>query len=308
MSPLPAVGSPSGKLGISLSPLRFVTTQIAQTLHNGWGILNVWDLILLRPMAGGLIDLQHPFCTGIEPETGERIWSRNVVYASARRRGFTDTDDEIVARVGGYMAAMVRRAARRPGYPEGRPQRMRPAIYYIHGGVHYHGGWWVFDDFADAIRHFTDPGFEREFARFIRVERREPLLVFRERDPDPESYSNFIGFLRRRLPYFANSNGRTEIPLWGNTSPYPTVNVVTGNWIRDVRMLASERGQREVLRAPISRRYFETGPYDGARSEVTEPERKLAALHQKRIRMRGERGNVYFVDRRDWTDAEKAAE
>jgi hypothetical protein len=285
-------------LGSVLGAIRFAAIQAAQTVHNGWGILNVWDLILLRPLAGGLLALDHPFCSGLEPKSGEPIWVRNVVYRTPPRPG-SFPDDEVIGRVGAYLAGMVRQVAARPGLPKGAPVRMPPAIYLIHGPVHYNSGWLLFNDFAEAISHFSDPTFRREFRRFVRSEAREPLLVFRERDPDAQAYAEFIGFLRAELPYFSNSNGRGRAPLWGNTSPFPTVNVVTGRWIRDVKLLRTEAGRQRSPRAPIENAYFR-GSYAGPRSEVSDLERALAAFHELRIRMRGARGNVYFVDQRSW--------
>jgi len=289
--------------GSVLRAIRFVAIQLAQTAHNGWGILNVWDLILLRPMRGGLIDVEHPFCTGRDPHTGKPIWSRNLVYRTAPRADLAGVGDPaMIEGVGRFMAGLARQAAARPGAPHGVPNRMPPAIYFIHGAVHYNAGWFLFNDFAEAIAHFTDARFRREFHRFVRRERREPLLVFRERTPDTEAFAHSIGFVRSQLPYFANSNGRGRPPLWGNRSPYPTVNVVTGRWIRDVRMLRSEEGRRVAPRPAISERYFTDGPYAGPRSQAMPSERALARVHDIRIRMRGERGNVYFVDRRLWRD------
>jgi len=293
-------------MGSVLGAIRFVAIQAAQTVHNGWGILNVWDLILLRPLPGGLLDLEHPFCTGLEPETKLPVWPRNLVYRTPPREDLARASDaELVESVGRYMAGLTRLAAARPGSAHGVPNRMPPAIYIIHGAVHYNAGWLLFNDFAEAIAHFTNARFRREFRRFLRHERREPLLVFRERDPDPAAYADFIGFLRSELPYFANSNGRGRPPLWGNRSPYPTVNVVTGRWIRDVRMLRTETGRRSSPRAPISQLYFADGPYVGARSSASAAEHALAKVHELRIRLRGERGNVYFVDRRRWREPER---
>src|SRR5438046_7278813 len=71
------------------------------TLHNTWGILNVLDIIWLRPMPGGLIDETHPFCTGIDPPTGKCIWNSNVLFRSPRRESWPagaapDVDEEII--------------------------------------------------------------------------------------------------------------------------------------------------------------------------------------------------------------------
>src|SRR3954463_1092521 len=93
------------------------------TAHNTWGILNVLDIIWLRPMRGGLIDEQHPFSTGIDPATGEHIWRRNVVFKSARREHWPnnplapDPDDEIIRKVGEHLRKQVLMAARSETHP-----------------------------------------------------------------------------------------------------------------------------------------------------------------------------------------------
>src|SRR4051794_13289355 len=76
------------------------------TLHNTWGILNVLDIIWLRPMPGGIIDETHPFCTGLNPETGQTIWNANLLFRTAPRPTGSelypapDPDEEIVNKTG----------------------------------------------------------------------------------------------------------------------------------------------------------------------------------------------------------------
>jgi hypothetical protein len=67
--------------------LRVPRIWLQLTAHNTWGILNVLDIIWLRPMPGGMIDEQHPFCTGLDPATGKTIWKSNVTptMRSSRR-------------------------------------------------------------------------------------------------------------------------------------------------------------------------------------------------------------------------------
>src|SRR5437762_9106865 len=84
------------------------------TLHNTWGILNVLDIIWLRPMPGGIIDQSHPFCTGIDPATGRTIWNSNVIFrtkpraAGGARTLVPDPDDEIVNKTGEHLCKQVR--------------------------------------------------------------------------------------------------------------------------------------------------------------------------------------------------------
>ena len=73
-------------------------------------------------------------------------------------------------------------AAASASHPRGWPAPMPPGILYLHGGVHYNGGWLLFNDFKEAIEHFSDPKFAAEFRRFVREQGREPITLFRNRD------------------------------------------------------------------------------------------------------------------------------
>jgi hypothetical protein len=283
---------------------RVPITWMALTLHNTWGIINVFDLIWLRPMRGGLIDEQHPFCTGIDPSTGEFVWHRNVVFKTPRRESWPnavlapDSDDEIICKVGDHLRKQVLMAAHSNEHPSGHAAPMPPGILYIHGGVHFNGVWLLFNDFAEAIRHFSDPKFAREFHRLIREERREPITLFRDRDYGRTEFARFVCFMRTVFPWFSNCNGPKKFVLWGNPSPYPAVNTITGNWIRDTRALKTEHGRRTVARPALGGKYFQHGNYFGERDTTRWPEKLLAALTHKRIQLRGERENLYFVDKR----------
>lgn len=283
---------------------RIPVTWTALTLHNTWGILNVLDIIWLRPMRGGLIDEQHPFCTGTDPATGGPVWHGNLVFASPRREHWPnaalapDMDEEILRKVGDHLRKQVLMAAQSVGHPSGHAAPMPPGILYIHGGVHYNGAWLLFNDFADAIRHFSDPQFAAEFHRLIREEKREPVTLFRDRDYDRREFAQFVCFMRTMFPWFSNCNGPKKFVLWGNPSPYPAVNTITGNWIRETRALKTERGRAQVARPSISEKYFRSGPYFGERETTRWPENLLALLTARRIALRGERENLYFVDKR----------
>jgi hypothetical protein len=176
---------------------------------------------------------------------------------------------------------------------------MPHGINYIHGAAHYNSGWLIFTDFADAIEHFTDPRFADEVRRFAREERREVLAVFRQRDYCTTDYAHFACCLRTLFPWFCNSNGPRKRVLWGNPSPYPVANLITGNWIPDVYRLKRPGGAAVVVRPAIAPgRYFTAGPYRGWRREPLWPEKLLARYTHWRIRLRGARGGLFFVDRR----------
>ena len=275
------------------------------TAHNTWGILNVLDIIWLRPMQSGLIDESHPFCTGLDPATGRTIWNSNVLFRTPPRALWADghrepdLDNIIVEKTGDHLRKQVCFTAASAEHPKGQPAPMPPGILYLHGGVHYNGGWLLFNDFAEAIEHFTDPRFAAEFRRFTREQRREPVTLFRDRDYDRDEFARFVCFMRTIFPWFSNSNGPKKFVLWGNPAPYAAVNTITGNWIHDCRLLKSPSGRATVARPPIpGGRYFQDGPYRGERSTTLWPEHLLARFTEKRIALRGERENLYFVDKR----------
>lgn len=272
---------------------------VGHHVHNGWGILNVFDIAWLRPMPGGLLPDTHPFVTGIYPVTGNPIWKENLIYRSPRKREFSETDEQIVEKVMSFLKFMVHSSASSPKSPVGKPTRMPPAVNYIHGCVHYNGVSLVFDDFPDAVAHFTDPVFMREFKAMLAAERREPTLIFRDRDYDTDEFAVFSCFMKSIFPYFGNPNGNKGRIHWGTPSPYPAFNLITGNWIRDTRMLLTELGRSRVARPPVARKdYFRGGPYTGGWAGFMLPEKLLSSYTGWRIGMRGEKKGIYFTDNR----------
>lgn len=270
------------------------------TVHNTWGIINVFNIVWVRPMKGGLLSADHPMATGIYPADGELIWKKNIIFASKRREEYAHfpSDEEIVEDVGQHMRRMVRASSSQEKTPYGRPDRMPPAINYIHGAVHYNGGFLIFDDFKDAIRHFSDKEFQRSFQRFVDTEKREPVSVFRNREYDREEFLEFVCFLRTIFPYFSNTNGNKKRIGWGNPAPYPAVNTITGHWMTDTYKIYTEEGRNSVCRPPITARYFTKEVYFGERETTLPMERYLARFTDKRVLARGEKGNLFFVDLR----------
>jgi hypothetical protein len=272
-----------------------------QFLHNTHGILRVLDITRFRPLPAGLISLQHPWATGLNPATGKPIWHENVLYRSPRLEEDADlpADVDVVQKVGAYLAQLPALSAVVPEIPWGPRRRMPHAINYIHGSAHYNSGILLFTDFADAIEHFTDERFAVEVRRFARTEHREILVMFRQRDYSPRAYAYYVGCMRTLFPWFCNSNGPHKRVLWGNPSPFPVANLITGNWIRDIYRLKQPGGAQAVVRPPISAgMYFTRPPYRGCRREPLWPEKLLAQYTYWRIRLRGARGGLFFVDRR----------
>ncbi len=275
-------------------------TWIGQFFHNCWGILCVLDITRWRPLPAGLIAWDHPWATGISPQTGAPIWHENVLYCSPRPEKTNLPDDsDVVDQVGRFLARLTAQSAVVPEIPWGPERPMPHGINYIHGTAHYNSGILVFTDFADAIEHCTDPRFSAEVRRFVREQRREVLVMFRQRDYSTTAYAYFACCMRTLFPWFCNSNGPRKRVLWGNPSPFPVANIITGNWIRDVYQLKQPGGADAVARPPVPPdRYFTAGPYRGWRREPVWPEKLLARYTNWRIRLRGPRGGMFFVDRR----------
>ena len=76
---------------------------------------------------------------------------------------------------------------------------MPHAINYIHGASHYNSGILVFTDFADAIVHFSDPRFAAQTRRFVREQRREVLVIFRQRQYEPRGLRLLLGLPAEHL-------------------------------------------------------------------------------------------------------------
>ena len=270
------------------------------TVHNTWGIINVFNIVWVRPMAGGLLDESHPMVTGINPEKNDFIWKQNIIFQSTRSAEFENsaTDEQIVTDVGNHMRKMVEISSSSAKYPQGKPDRMPPAINYIHGCVHYNGGFLLFNDFQDAISHFTNKDFQNAFKRFVKEEGREPVTIFRNRNYDRMEYLEFVCFLRTIFPWFSNTNGNKKRIGWGNPAPYPSVNTITGYWMDDTYKIYSEKGRKSVCRQPITKKYFTEASYVGERATTKPEEKFLANFTNERVLARGEKGNMFFVDLR----------
>jgi len=222
----------------------------AHVLSNTGGIVTVFDLVWLRRTPGGVIDVTHPFATGIDPRTGRRVWRDNLLYRSRAVAIDLEDDVAIVERVMDFMRGRAEQSAARPGAPHGMPSRMPPAINLLHGPVHFHAISLLFDDVPDAVQHFTDARFLREVKRCVREQRRELVVILRNRQYDRDALAGLACFFRTRLPFWANPNGNKPRIQWGVPAPYPNINVITGAWIADTRALVASPGSLDVVRPP----------------------------------------------------------
>jgi hypothetical protein len=85
--------------------------------------------------------------------------------------------------------------------------------------------------------------------------------------------------------------------LWGNAAPYPAANLITGCWAGDVYALKRPGGAERVVRPPVEKGVYFRGEYGGGRRAARWPEKLLAWVTYWRIRLRGRKGGMYFVDR-----------
>jgi len=277
-------------------PLRW----LYQMGHNGHGIVRVLDLTLFRPLPAGLVPMDHPWVTGINPETGAFIWNENVIYRSARAEGTEYAEDEtVIYATGKFLAERVRHSATVPELPIGTKRRMPHAINYLHGVSHYNSGIIVLNDLEDGYRHVTDPNFRRELRRFVKREQREVLFLFRNREYVPREYAYLSCCMRTVFPWFCNPNGPNGKVLWGNSAPFPAANLITGRWVNDLYRLKRQGGAEAVAKPALNANlYFQHGPYNRGRGDATLPEKALAWATYFRVRMRGSKGGMFFVDRR----------
>lgn len=277
-------------------------------LHMFKQTLNVLDFMWLHRVNAGALPPDHPWLTGVMPGSNEMIWARNIVFASPRGAHVPDAepDEQIVAHVGRFLAGMVQRSNVAPEIPQGRKRRMPHAVNYLHGPVHYNGGYALFDDFRDAMFYLSDRRFAAEFLRFARQERRELTIVLRQRKYDPEEYAWFVAFVRAHLPWYCNGNGPTKKRvLHGTPSPYPTVNPINGSWIAEVVQL--QRGHLEgLVRPAIEDRSYFAGRYAGGQEDYTWLERFHAWAQYLITEAKGFQGGLVFTKRKliepyNWT-------
>lgn len=272
-----------------------------QMAHNGHGIYRVLDLTRFRPLGPGLVPLDHPWVTGINPETGKYIWQQNVIYRTTRPANRPDLadDDTVLYSNGKFLAERVRQSAILPELPVGPKRRMPHAINYLHGVSHYNSGIILLNDLEEGYHCVTDLRFRRELCRFVRETNREVLFLFRSRDYSLRDYAYFSCCMRTVFGWFCNPNGPNGNVLWGNAAPFPAANLITGRWYRYLYRLKKPGGAEAVAQPPIEQgKYFQTGPYNRGRTQAVWPEKLLAWATYYRVRARGGKGGVFFVDRR----------
>jgi hypothetical protein len=283
----------------------FMTQNVVRgnLIHNTGGALHVMRLLSIHRMPAGLLLADHPWITGLMPGTAEPVWARNIAFRTpvgtdwARPGYVPEPDEAIVAKVGRFLAAMVRKSVPTPEIAHGPQRRMPHAINYLHGAVHYNGLVLLFNTFAEAMHYLADARFREELRRLIRQERREVTLVFRERNYDPAEFAYFSAFVMSHLPWFANVNGAGRKVMWGNPSPYPASNIINGAWVTDISRLR-HGDTASIVRPPLPPGLYFQGEYGVPTRGFHALERLHAFLINNWVRRRGFRGGLFFVDRR----------
>ena len=269
-----------------------------QAISNGKMIYHVFDTFKLRPITGGAISLDHPWVTGVDPNTKDYIWLSNIIYKTKSRGDFKFNDEQMVTNTGKYLSAMVRQSARTDRYPEGMPsglRRMPHGLNYIHGSSHYNSGWIIFNNLEEAFLHFSNQDFLNDLKNFANESKREVILLFRETNYDPREYGKFSGYLRTILPWYSNVNGPQKQVHWGNSFPVPVVNMINGNFTNDLKAL--RLGDVDsIVRPAVDENYFSNEYVSGVRSRPSFSDLIFDYAIELRVKARGKKGNSFFVD------------
>lgn len=270
------------------------------TVHNAGGAYQVVKYMTFQKMKHGLIPVDHPWVTGISPDTKKTIYSENIVFASPRSDKFKtepDSDEKIINRVGSFLAAMAKKSTGPIEVPKGPARRMPHVVNYLHGDISFNGGTLLFNNFKDAMFYLSDKNFVRELYRFVEIEKREFLIVLRERDYDPAEYAVFLGFIRSTLKWYANANGPQQRVLYGVPAAYPVINVINGNWVKTISQL--EKGELDnLIRPPIPVNHYFQASYQGSRDSYSMLEATLAYYNYLIVKMRGFQGGFVFTLRK----------
>jgi hypothetical protein len=292
-----AAAPPRPRLARLLYNVRGLVSIVrGDVIHNTFGAYHVLRLWHVQKVRTGLFSRDHPWATGLNPITQAPVWFDNVAFRTPPAPGTTDSDEVILQKVGGFLADMVKKSARNEEIPHGPERRMPHVVNYLHGSVHYNGLWLLFNTFAEAKHYFADARFQREFRRLIKQEKREVTLVFRERKYDPVEYAYFSGFIMANFPWFANVNGPGKKVMWGNPSPYPAMNIITGNWVRDVDSL--RKGKARFLKEPAQVADYFTQQYGAPAPEPYFVERLVAYVENEWVRRRGFNAGLFFINRK----------
>ena len=287
--------TPWNKLGY---PAKVAWNWVHSTVHNFRGVFAVIDIMALRKLPAKLVPENHPWTTGISPQTGQKIWPENIVFSSPRNEKMKNeiSDSDIVTKIGSFLASMTKRSTPETEIPQGPKRRMPHAVNYIHGTVHYNGLFMIFNNFKDAQFYFTDPTFVKEFKRVGVTEKREITIVFRDRDYQEYDYAFFMGFIRSTIPWYANGNGPKKKVFYGAMASYPSVNTINGSWVNDMYEL-KKNGLTNLVRPAVEKNKYFQMTYQGDRQRYSVAEKALAYLNYAIVKARGAQGGMVFTKR-----------
>src|SRR5262249_21692017 len=114
----------------------------------------------------------------------------------------------------------------------------------------------------------------------------------------PREYAYFSCCMRTVFSWFCNPNGPGGNVLWGNAAPFPAANLITGRWVDDVYALKQPGGAEKAIRPAIQPdQHFPAAPYGLGGDHALWPEKLLAWLTYYRVRIRGAKWGMFFVDR-----------
>ncbi len=276
-------------------PAKVAWNWIYSTIHNVGGAYHVINLMKFKPMKNNLLEKNHPWVTGLILGTNEKVYKENIIFSSPVDQDY-ESDEFIVNKMGNFLSSMVKKSLTEEDVPQGPSRRMPHVVNYLHGSVAYNSGLIIFNDIRDALFHLSDPKFIKEIYRFAKEEEREFMIILRKKDIDAQEYAFLLGFLRSHLKWYANANkpGGKRV-LYGGPSPFPIINVINGNWVKDMYSLING-DTKSIARRPIQNLYFQQN-YQGHQENYSLAEKALIYFNYLVLKRRGFQGGLVFSKR-----------
>lgn len=286
--------------GSLTKPAKIAWNWIYSTFHNAWGAYHIVKLMKFKPMKHGLISPSHPWITGFVDDSKEKIYQKNMAFASPKKENWInipESDDKIVDRIGHFLGSMAKKSSGSEEIPHGPKRRMPHVVNYLHGSVSYNGVSLIFNDMRDAMIHLSDNNFIKDLYQLVKFEKREFFIILREREYREEDLAFFLGFIRSHLKWYANANGPKKKVLYGVTSPYPLINVINGSWVKDIKTLINKGEAEELVYPPLSTNYFEK-TYHGNEETWNLADQALAYFNYLILKPRGFQAGMVFTPRK----------
>lgn len=272
---------------------------VYSTLHNWGGAFHVVKLMTFKKMEHGLLPVDHAWITGVDPDTADDIWTKNILFSSVVEDTFKkepELDDDIFHKIGKYMGKMALKSNAADELIQGPKRRMPHVVNYLHGAVAYNSGKLIFNNFKDAMFYLSDPQFIADIYRFSKNEQREFIIILRERDYEPVELAYFLGFIRTHLKWYANANGPKKKVLYGGKAPYIVINIINGHWVKDINDLR-QGNLKTIARPAMTVNYFQN-EYGGNQVQYSFFEKGLAYFNYLILKVRGFQGGLVFTRRK----------